>query len=109
VIEGELSFYLGEAGELMRVTAGADAYVPAGMPHAFRVTSEKAAIINCTTANHEQFFYAVGEPVPRSPARATGHGQGHGRRRAVRRRGRRTTARLGRRAATWHRGPADGS
>jgi hypothetical protein len=109
VIEGELSFYLGEAGELMRVTAGADAYVPAGMPHAFRVTSEKAAIINCTTANHGQFFYAVGEPGPEIPP--PGPPDMDKVMAAAERFGVEVVgpARLGRRAATWRRGPADGS
>ncbi|HYH13076.1 MAG TPA: cupin domain-containing protein [Thermomicrobiales bacterium] len=62
VLEGELRFYLGE-GEPIAAPAGATAYIPAGMPHAFEVASETARWLNLTTPNHEAFFRAAGDPA----------------------------------------------
>lgn len=60
VLEGEMRFYLGE-GEPILASAGATAYIPAGMPHAFEVVSQTARWLNLTTPNHEAFFRAAGE------------------------------------------------
>jgi quercetin dioxygenase-like cupin family protein len=62
VLDGELLFYLGE-GEPIVAHAGSTAYIPAGTPHAFEVTSETARWLNLTTPNHEAFFRAAGEPA----------------------------------------------
>lgn len=64
VIQGEVTFFLGNEQEPLRTKTGSYAYIPAGVPHAFAVTSETAGLLNYTTPNHEQFFIAVGEPAP---------------------------------------------
>jgi hypothetical protein len=53
-----------EGQEPVEASAGSYAYVPAGLPHAFRVTSETAGVLNYTTPLHEQFFLAVADPAP---------------------------------------------
>jgi mannose-6-phosphate isomerase-like protein (cupin superfamily) len=54
-----------------RVTAEADdaAFVPRGVPHAFRVTSPEGARLLCmgTPGGHEAFFLAAGDPVDAAP------------------------------------------
>lgn len=63
VIQGQVTFFI-EGQEPVRAAAGSYAFVPAGVPHAFAVTSETAGILNTTTPNHEQFFLAVADPAP---------------------------------------------
>ncbi len=62
VLEGELTFYL-EDGQPIPASAGSFVHVPAGVVHAFRVDSETARILNLTTAQHERFFRAAGDPA----------------------------------------------
>lgn len=61
VLEGEATFHAGSATK--RVGPGATVHVPAGTEHAFRVDSETARILVLTTAQHEAFFRAAGEPA----------------------------------------------
>ena len=63
VLEGELRFFLPET-EPFTATAGTTIYVPAGTVHAFEVCSETARWLDLTTAGHEAFFRAAGEPAP---------------------------------------------
>lgn len=64
VVEGELTFYLGEAGP-RRTSAGSLAYVPGGVVHAYRVDSETARYLIVTTPQHERFLRAAfGDPAP---------------------------------------------
>ena len=63
VIQGQVTLFL-EGQEPVEASAGSYAYVPAGLPHAFRVTSETAGVLNYTTPLHEQFFLAVADPAP---------------------------------------------
>jgi quercetin dioxygenase-like cupin family protein len=62
VLDGEVTFFLGDADPVM-ARAGATAFIPAGQPHAFAVTSDTARWLNLTTPNHEAFFRAAGEPA----------------------------------------------
>jgi quercetin dioxygenase-like cupin family protein len=62
VLEGEVTFYL-EDGQPIPASAGAFVHVPAGVAHAFRVDSETARVLNVTTAQHERFFRATGDPA----------------------------------------------
>jgi quercetin dioxygenase-like cupin family protein len=64
VIQGQVTFFL-DGQEPVETSAGSYAYVPAGLPHAFRVTSDTAGLLNHTTPQHEQFFLAVADPAPR--------------------------------------------
>ncbi len=63
VIQGEVTFFI-EGQDEVRASAGSYAFVPAGVPHAFAVTSETAGFLNTTTAQHERFFLAVADPAP---------------------------------------------
>jgi len=68
VLEGELTFYLGdgqtEPGQTVRASAGSSLHIPKGyFPHAFRVNSETARFLVLTTPKHEQFFRASAEPA----------------------------------------------
>jgi quercetin dioxygenase-like cupin family protein len=62
VLEGELTFYLAD-NPPFRAAAGAFVHIPAGVPHAFRVDSETARYLDLTTAQHERFMRAAGEPA----------------------------------------------
>lgn len=61
VLEGEATFRAGDA--TTHVGPGATVHVPAGTPHAFRIDSDTARILILTTAQHEAFFRAAGEPA----------------------------------------------
>ena len=61
VLEGEMTFWLGDEPPF-RAAAGAFVHIPAGVPHAFRVESATARYLDLTTAQHERFMRAVGEP-----------------------------------------------
>ena len=62
VLEGEITVYRGE--EMIAATAGDFMRLPRGVPHAFRVDSEQARLIDVVTpAGHENFFRLAGEPV----------------------------------------------
>lgn len=63
VIQGQVTFHV-EGLEPIEASAGSYAFVPAGVPHAFRVASDTAGFLNYTTPNHEQFFIAVADPAP---------------------------------------------
>ena len=64
VLEGELTFYLGEDGEPIPASAGSFVHVPGGAAHAFRVESEIARYLIITTAQHERFYReAFGDPA----------------------------------------------
>ena len=62
VLEGEATFQAGATTK--QVGPGATIHVAAGTEHAFRVDSEIARILVLTTAQHEAFFRAAGEPAP---------------------------------------------
>jgi quercetin dioxygenase-like cupin family protein len=61
VLEGEMTFHAG--GETMQASAGSFVHIPEGVPHAWRVDSERVRFLNLTTAQHERFFRAAGEPA----------------------------------------------
>ncbi|HYP47916.1 MAG TPA: cupin domain-containing protein [Thermoleophilaceae bacterium] len=61
VLEGEATFHAD--GTSKQVRPGATVHVAAGTEHAFRVDSETARILILTTAQHEAFFRAAGEPA----------------------------------------------
>jgi quercetin dioxygenase-like cupin family protein len=64
VLDGEALMYLD--GEQRRLTAGGFVSVPAGVPHAYLVTSETARILILVTPGSgamEDFFRAAGEPA----------------------------------------------
>ena len=68
ILEGELTFYLGDGQTVPRQTvhasAGSFLHIPKGyFPHAFRVNSETARFLVRTTPKHEQFFRAAAEPA----------------------------------------------
>ena len=62
VLEGDLTFYL-EDGQPLSASAGSFVHLPAGTAHAYQVDSETARLLNITTAQHEAFFRAAGEPA----------------------------------------------
>ena len=68
VLEGELTFYLGDGqtvpSQTVPASAGSFLHIPKGyFPHAFRVNSESARFLVRTTPKHEQFFRAAAEPA----------------------------------------------
>jgi quercetin dioxygenase-like cupin family protein len=63
VLEGRLTFYIGN-GDPVTAAAGMFAYIPAGIPHAFRVESETARLLKISIPENERFFRAAGEPAP---------------------------------------------
>jgi quercetin dioxygenase-like cupin family protein len=62
VLDGELTFYLGDA-EPLRTCAGAFVHIPGGTVHAFRVDSTTARYLIITTPQHERFYRAIAEPA----------------------------------------------
>jgi len=70
LLEGEVEFSF--RGEASTVTAGQTVNVPANAPHFFRNASEAAVrmLCMCTPAGQEDFFAAVGDPVPSRTAAA---------------------------------------
>lgn len=62
VLEGELTFFMADDPPF-RAAAGAFVHIPKGVPHAFRVDSETARYLDLTTAQHERFMRAAGEPA----------------------------------------------
>ncbi|CAA9587503.1 MAG: hypothetical protein AVDCRST_MAG88-4195 [uncultured Thermomicrobiales bacterium] len=62
VLEGELTFFLAD-NPPFRAAAGAFVHIPKGVAHAFRVDSETARYLDLTTAQHERFMRAAGEPA----------------------------------------------
>ena len=68
VVEGEMTFYLGDGqrvpSQTVPASAGSFLHIPKGyFPHAFRVNSETARFLVRTTPLHEQFFRASAEPA----------------------------------------------
>ncbi len=64
VLEGEMTFYLGDGEEPVAATSGSFVHVPAGAVHAFRVDSETARYLTITTPQHERFYRAAfGDPA----------------------------------------------
>lgn len=61
ILEGEVTFHID--GETMQAGPGATVHVPAATPHSFRIDSDQARFLNVTTARHEAFFRAAGEPA----------------------------------------------
>jgi quercetin dioxygenase-like cupin family protein len=63
VLEGELTFYLGEGSEPTPASAGSFVHIPGGVVHAFKVDSEIARYLIITTLQHERFYRAISEPA----------------------------------------------
>lgn len=62
VLSGQVSVY--RNGELSTASAGDVVSLPRGVPHAFRVDSEEAHVLDITTpAGHEEFFRIAGDPT----------------------------------------------
>ena len=68
VLEGEMEVEVG--GEIARLTEGAFALAPRGVPHTFRVLSDEARVLVITSSptgntngGTHHFFEAVGEPA----------------------------------------------
>jgi quercetin dioxygenase-like cupin family protein len=70
VLEGEISFYLGET----RLVAGSGIFLnmPVGTPHAFKNESDRQArmLIAVAPAGLEQMFFEFGVPVPQGATTA---------------------------------------
>jgi mannose-6-phosphate isomerase-like protein (cupin superfamily) len=64
VLEGEMSFFVGDE-QPIRVSAGALAYGPKGVPHAYRVESSTPArwLAVCTPGDFERFVVAASHPA----------------------------------------------
>ncbi|QPP07846.1 cupin domain-containing protein [Streptomyces bathyalis] len=65
VLEGEVRLFLGDREVVL--TAGRAALAPRGVPHTYRVESERARwlVIN-SPAGYEEFLRATAEPAPRA-------------------------------------------
>ena len=62
VISGAITVYRG--GELAAASAGDLVALPRGIPHAFRVDSDEARLLDVTApAGHERFFRLAGDPA----------------------------------------------
>jgi quercetin dioxygenase-like cupin family protein len=62
VISGEITVY--RDGALARASAGDVVSLPRGVPHAFRVDSDEAHLLDVTApAGHEVFFRLAGDPA----------------------------------------------
>ena len=69
VLEGSGIFWVGD--QRKQVSAGGVAYLPRGLPHAYRMTSDHFDVITlCTPAGIERFFRAAGWDLskPKPPA-----------------------------------------
>jgi quercetin dioxygenase-like cupin family protein len=63
VLTGEVIAQIGD-GAPTRIGVGGFFHVPAGMPHAFRVTDDAdSRLLNITTPGHERFVRAAGDPA----------------------------------------------
>ena len=64
VLEGDVRLFLGDRE--VELAAGQAALAPRGVPHTYRVESDRARwlVIN-SPAGYEQFLRAAGEPAPR--------------------------------------------
>ena len=63
VLEGEISFYLGDQSGL-RVATGGFAHIPGGTIHGFRIDSDTARYLILTTPRHAEFYRAITSPSP---------------------------------------------
>jgi quercetin dioxygenase-like cupin family protein len=63
VLEGRFTFWAN--GETYSAEPGATVHLPAGTPHAYRVDSDGGQVLDITTARHEAFFRACGDPALR--------------------------------------------
>jgi quercetin dioxygenase-like cupin family protein len=64
VLEGSAIFWVGERRH--EVSAGGVAFLPRGLPHAYRVTSDVVDMVTlCTPAGIERFFRAAGRDLSR--------------------------------------------
>ena len=62
VVDGEATFFVGD--EVLQATAGSFVFLPQGIPHAFRVESETAHLLNLITpAGFENFFFDLSVPA----------------------------------------------
>jgi mannose-6-phosphate isomerase-like protein (cupin superfamily) len=62
VLDGTVAFMVDR--EIVRVTAGECASVPAGSPHSFRILSPTARmVVICTPGGHERLFTTLGSPA----------------------------------------------
>lgn len=62
VLEGDITVLRGD--ETIAASAGDVVRLPRGVPHAFRVDSDRARLVDVVTpAGHEQFFRLAGEPT----------------------------------------------
>jgi quercetin dioxygenase-like cupin family protein len=62
ILEGRITVHLD--GEVFEAGAGETVWLPRGVPHAFRVDSERARLIALSVpGHHERFFRLAGEPV----------------------------------------------
>jgi hypothetical protein len=63
VLAGAVVYQVGDDAPVP-VGVGGFIHVPAGVPHAFRVTDDGAArLLNITTPGHERFVRAAGDPA----------------------------------------------
>lgn len=69
LLEGEIALYFD--GEERTVGVGGVAVLPRGVPHAFKVISEKARLLTLHTPGTDEDFYRLAsEPAPESSAPA---------------------------------------
>jgi len=61
VLEGEITVFA--EGKSTTLTPGSYVYVPPGTPHAWRVESDEATVLNLTTNQHANWFRALGQPA----------------------------------------------
>jgi quercetin dioxygenase-like cupin family protein len=63
ILEGELTFYLGDEQPPIPASAGSFVHIPGGVVHAFKVDSETARYLIITTLQHERFYRAISDPA----------------------------------------------
>lgn len=71
ILEGSVAFWLGE-NKPIEASAGAFVHIPAGVAHAFQITSASARYLIVTTARHGDFYLAISNPADSDSALADG-------------------------------------
>jgi quercetin dioxygenase-like cupin family protein len=59
VLEGEITFFIGEESPEVTAGAGTFVHIPGGTVHGFRIASDTARYLILTTPRHGEFYRAI--------------------------------------------------